>query len=180
MRLRRWVLEWSMAWEWLTDDFMMWVKTDPSGSFAVAAVLNTSLLGPEASPWHHGYNWCHVFSISFPGGFAAQSRMLSPRWWLALQVLCMFEHAYSHYVYTRTVCQTGQKGGSSKILPQGCLLGVSDLCSAPQGFCSGRTVSLKSAHLCFQHLLLELGSLYSSFGFQWFSFFFRVICTEST
>ncbi len=73
-------------------------------------LLTTSLLGPEASPQHHGYPWCHVLFFffffllfTFPRGFAAQSRKLSPRWWL-VQVWCVFEHAYLLYVSVFTRC----------------------------------------------------------------------------
>lgn len=142
-----WMQEWSMIWEWLMEDFMMWMKTDPSdtqtGWFCcVAAALTTSLLGPEASPWHHCYNWCHVFFISFPGGFAAQSRIAIPQMvtssagtlcvWACLFALCLSIHTpFARQVKREVTIEFSHKD-------VGVL--ISDLGSAPQGCRSGRSV----------------------------------------
>lgn len=119
-----------------------------------------------------------LFSFAFPGGFATQSRMLSPRWWL-LQVSCVFEHAYSHYLSLYTHClpdSTGQKGASYKPFK---VDRVASLISALhlRDLALGKLCNWQCS-LVFQLLYLQLGSLHLIWV-SVFPLFFSIICTES-
>lgn len=128
-----------------------------TGYFAVTAVLTTSLLGPEASPDIPVIT--EVMSF-FPEGFAAQCRMLSPRWWLA-QVRCAWAFLWTIYLsHTHVPCfPTGQKGARHKPFAMSlfmwCLWSL--LCT------SGMLLQANCVRLCFSSYL-QLG-----LWFQWFS-----------